>query len=78
MIGRLLEGVPRRGLVMLVALVALLAVFPAFASGYLLAVGFLILYFAYVGQTTIASSTRMPIEKISANKVMRLSVKPRK
>jgi branched-chain amino acid transport system permease protein len=49
-IRRLLEGVPRRGLVMLAALVALLAVFPAFASGYLLAVGFLILYFAYVGQ----------------------------
>lgn len=50
MIARLLEGVPRRGLVMLAVLLALLAVFPAFASGYLLAVGFLILYFAYVGQ----------------------------
>jgi branched-chain amino acid transport system permease protein len=49
-IGRLLEGVPRRGLLMLAALLALLAVFPMFASGYLLAVGFLILYFAYVGQ----------------------------
>ena len=47
----LLEGVPRRGVVLLLALVALLAVFPIFASGYLLAVGFLILYFAYVGQT---------------------------
>jgi branched-chain amino acid transport system permease protein len=32
------------------ALLALLLVFPFFASGYLLAVGFLILYFAYVGQ----------------------------
>jgi len=47
---RLLEGVPRRGLVLLGALLALLMVFPFFANGYLLAVGFLILYFAYVGQ----------------------------
>jgi len=47
---RLLEGVPRRGLVLLAALLVVLAVFPVFASGYLLAVGFLILYFAYVGQ----------------------------
>ena len=50
MIARLLEGVPRRGLVLLAILLALLLLFPAFASGYLLAVGFLILYFAYVGQ----------------------------
>jgi len=49
-IARLLEGVPRRGLVCLAALFALLAVFPAFAGGYLLSVGFLILYFAFVGQ----------------------------
>jgi branched-chain amino acid transport system permease protein len=49
-IGRLLQGVPRRGLAMLAALLAFLVVFPAFASGYLLSVGFLILYFAYVGQ----------------------------
>jgi branched-chain amino acid transport system permease protein len=49
-IARLTEGVPRRGLLLLAALLALLAVFPLFASGYLLAVGFLILYFAYVGQ----------------------------
>ena len=47
---RLLEGVPRRGLVLLATLLALLAVFPFFAGGYLLTVGFLILYFAYVGQ----------------------------
>ena len=47
---RLLEGVPRRGLAMLAALLALLLVFPAFASGYLLAIGFLILYFTYVGK----------------------------
>ena len=46
----LLEGVPRRGLALLGALLLLLVVFPFFASGYLLAVGFLILYFAYVGQ----------------------------
>jgi branched-chain amino acid transport system permease protein len=49
-IARLLEGVPRRGLVALAALLALLIAFPSFASGYLLSVGFLILYFAYVGQ----------------------------
>jgi branched-chain amino acid transport system permease protein len=47
---RLVEGVPRRGLAILGALLALLLVFPAFASGYLLSIGFLILYFAYVGQ----------------------------
>lgn len=50
MLARLLEGVPRRGLATLAALLVLLLVYPAFASGYLLAVGFLILYFAYVGQ----------------------------
>jgi branched-chain amino acid transport system permease protein len=47
---RLLEGVPRRGLALLVVLLAGLVAFPFVASGYLLAVGFLILYFAYVGQ----------------------------
>jgi branched-chain amino acid transport system permease protein len=50
LIGHLTEGVPRRALVLLAALFLLLLVFPAFASGYLLAVGFLILYFAFVGQ----------------------------
>ena len=50
MIKRLLEGVPRRGLAMLATLLVLLLLFPLFASGYLLAIGFLILYFAYVGQ----------------------------
>lgn len=50
MIARRLEGVPPRGLAMLAVLLALLLVFPFFASGYLLAVGFLILYFAFVGQ----------------------------
>ncbi|HSA91106.1 MAG TPA: branched-chain amino acid ABC transporter permease [Burkholderiales bacterium] len=47
---RLLEGVPRRGLILLAALLVCLIAFPLFASGYLLAVGFLILYYAYVGQ----------------------------
>jgi branched-chain amino acid transport system permease protein len=47
---KLLEGVPRRGAIVLAALLVLLIAFPLFASGYLLAVGFLILYFAYVGQ----------------------------
>jgi len=51
MIARLLEGVPRRGLVLLGLLLAALVVFPFFASGYLLTVGFLVLYFAYVGQS---------------------------
>ena len=46
----MIEGVPRRGLVLLAALLVVLLVFPLFASGYLLALGFLILYFAYVGQ----------------------------
>jgi branched-chain amino acid transport system permease protein len=50
MIKRLLEGVPRRGLLLLVALLAIFLVFPFFVSGYLLAVLFLILYFAFAGQ----------------------------
>jgi branched-chain amino acid transport system permease protein len=50
MIKRLLEGVPRRGLLLLLALFALFLVFPFFVSGYLLAVLFLILYFAFAGQ----------------------------
>ena len=39
-----------RARVSLAALLVFLLVFPFFASGYLLAVGFLILYYAYVGQ----------------------------
>jgi branched-chain amino acid transport system permease protein len=50
MIGRLLDGVPRSGLVMLLVLLAALLVAPYFIGGYLLTVLFLILYFAYVGQ----------------------------
>jgi branched-chain amino acid transport system permease protein len=46
----MIQGVPRRGLALLAVLLILLLVFPLFASGYLLSVGFLILYFAYVGQ----------------------------
>ena len=46
----MMAGVPRRGLVALALLLVLLVIFPFFASGYLLSIGFLILYFAYVGQ----------------------------
>ena len=46
----LLDGVSRRSAIVLGVVLALLIVFPMFASGYLLAVGFLILYYAYVGQ----------------------------
>ena len=46
----LLEGVPRRGLVMLAALLAVLAALPFAVNDYLLTVLILILYFAYVGQ----------------------------
>ncbi len=46
----MIQDVPRRGLALLAVLLVLLLVFPLFASGYLLSVGFLILYFAYVGQ----------------------------
>ena len=50
MIARLIEGVPRRALVLLgVLLVALIAA-PLFAGDYLLTVLILILYFAYIGQ----------------------------
>ena len=41
MIKRLLEGVPRRGILLLLALLAIFLVFPFFVSGYLLAVLFL-------------------------------------
>jgi branched-chain amino acid transport system permease protein len=47
---RLLEGVPRRGLVLLAVLLVLLVAAPAFASDYLLSVLILILYFAFTGQ----------------------------
>ena len=50
MIKRLLDGVPPRGLVLLLALLVLFLAFPYFVGGYLLSVLFLILYFAFAGQ----------------------------
>jgi branched-chain amino acid transport system permease protein len=50
MIARLIAGVPRRALVLLGALLALLLVAPLVAGDYLLTVLILILYFAYIGQ----------------------------
>ena len=50
MIARLVEGVPRRILILLAALVVLAAAAPAFVGDYLLTVLILILYFAYLGQ----------------------------
>jgi branched-chain amino acid transport system permease protein len=46
----LTEGLSRRSLVLLAALLAVLIVLPAFAGDYLITVLILILYFAYVGQ----------------------------
>jgi branched-chain amino acid transport system permease protein len=50
MIRSLVEDVPRRGLVLLGVLAAILLVFPLVADDYLITVLILILYFAYVGQ----------------------------
>jgi branched-chain amino acid transport system permease protein len=50
MIAGLIEGVPRRALVLLVLLFAALLLAPWLANDYLLTVLILILYFAYVGQ----------------------------
>ena len=51
MIARLLDGVPRRALLLLrVLLLAVLVAAPLFANDYLLTVLILILYFAYTGQ----------------------------
>jgi branched-chain amino acid transport system permease protein len=50
MIARLIEGVPRRSLILMAVLVALAVVAPLFAGDYLLTVLIVILYFAYVGQ----------------------------
>ena len=46
----LLEGVPRRGLILLLALLAVLLAVPYLANDYLITVLILIFYFAYVGQ----------------------------
>src|ERR1700686_1850176 len=50
MIESLLEGVPRRALILLAALLLALLVAPLVAGDYLLTVLILILYFAYIGQ----------------------------
>jgi len=49
-VSRLTDGVPRRVLVMLAVLLALLVAAPALLGGYGLSVLILVLYFAYVGQ----------------------------
>jgi branched-chain amino acid transport system permease protein len=46
----LFEGVPRRSLLLMALLLVLFLLFPYFVSGYLLAILFLTLYFAFVGQ----------------------------
>jgi branched-chain amino acid transport system permease protein len=50
MMGKLLDGVPRRGVAALAAALALLLAVPLIANDYLLTVLILILYFAYAGQ----------------------------
>ena len=50
MIARLLDGVPRRTLLLLGLLLLLLLLAPLFAGDYFLTVLILILYFAYTGQ----------------------------
>jgi branched-chain amino acid transport system permease protein len=50
MIARLLQGVPRRALALLVVLLAVMVGAPFFANDYLLTILILVLYFAYVGQ----------------------------
>jgi len=51
MIARLIEGIPRRALLLLGALLIVLVAVPLFAGDYLLTVFILILYFAYIGQS---------------------------
>jgi len=50
MIARLIEGVPRRALILLGILLALFIAAPLFANDYLLTILIIILYFAYTGQ----------------------------
>lgn len=50
MIARLLDGVPRRALVLLGLLLAFLLLAPLFVGNYILSVLILVLYFAYTGQ----------------------------
>src|SRR5579864_6829813 len=51
MMMRLFAGIPRRGLILLLALLGVLILAPLFAGDYLLTVLILILYFAYIGQS---------------------------
>jgi len=50
MIARLLDGVPKRALILLGLLLAVLLVAPLLVSNYILSVLILVLYFAYTGQ----------------------------
>lgn len=50
MISRLIDGVPKRALILLGLLLAVLLVAPFVVSGYVLSVLILVLYFAYTGQ----------------------------
>lgn len=50
MIARLLDGVPKRALILLGLLLAFLLVAPLFVGNYILSVLILVLYFAYTGQ----------------------------
>jgi branched-chain amino acid transport system permease protein len=50
MISRLIDGVPKRALILLGLLLAALLVAPLMVSGYVLSVLILVLYFAYTGQ----------------------------
>src|SRR5690242_21667921 len=50
MVGRLIEGIPRRTLLLLLLLLLAAIFAPLFVSDYLLTVLILVFYFAYVGQ----------------------------
>lgn len=50
MIARLVAGVPKRGLILLGLLLAILLAAPLFADAYVLSILILVLYFAYTGQ----------------------------
>ncbi|WP_298723442.1 branched-chain amino acid ABC transporter permease [uncultured Ferrovibrio sp.] len=50
MISRLVDGVPRRALILLGLFLALLLVAPLLVDGYILSILILVLYFAYTGQ----------------------------
>lgn len=50
MMARILEGVPRRAIALLIVLLVVMVGAPFFANDYLLTILILVLYFAYVGQ----------------------------